>query len=299
MAKSPIKKPAAKPAAKASTSRAVAMPSTPKGGSLVTSVDADEFAAYANAGRENVTTRDMIIPRLAILQKLSPQIDKKNGGAQFIEGAEVGDIVDVTTGDLFKEGLHFLPCYFITQWLEWAPRKSGKGLIATHDDDKVLQGCTQNDKKQWVNKAGNYIAQTAQFYGLNLSVEGVPRPSFIPMASSQLKAARKWNTLAGSELLTRKDGSSFIAPLFYRTYELTSGEESNSEGDWMGWVVSRSVALPELGNPPFNRRDWNVIKDMAIAMLKSIQSGAVRAQHGEDMPAEANVGDRGDDRGAM
>jgi hypothetical protein len=102
----------------------------------------DVFAAHAGDGLENVTASDLIIPRLAILQDLSPQVKKTK--PEYIEGAQVGDICDVGTSELFEPPLIFLPVHYVKQWLEWAPRASGKGLVKIHNDNSILEKCTRD-----------------------------------------------------------------------------------------------------------------------------------------------------------
>lgn len=207
-----------------------------------TEVDNDIFGQFAGEGLENVGATDILIPRLMIAQQMSPQINKKK--AEFIEGLEIGQIFDVGTGDVYADGITFLPVLYRKDYLEWAPRDTGKGLQGVHTDPAILDQCTPNEKKQPTLPNGNIIIETAQFFGLNIT--GGRRPSFIPMASTQLKKSRKWNTLASSEKLRRADGSEFTAPLFYRSYLLTTGEESNNEGDWSGWVINRGPTLQEI-----------------------------------------------------
>lgn len=237
----------------------------------------DGFESFANAGLENVTAADMLVPRLAILQALSPQVNKRK--AEHIAGAEVGMIADVGTGELFPDGVWFLPVLYRKDYLEWAPRDSGKGLVAVHSDPAILDGCQSNERNQPILPSGNYIAETAQFFGLNLSAGA--RHCFVPMASTQLKKARRWNTLAMGEKLKRADGSEFTAPLFYRTYMLTSAEESNSEGDWFGWSIQRAQALPELTLEEHGY-DWRRLKSVATSFLDSLAKGEARGDLSDD-----------------
>ena len=130
-------------------------------------VVADDFADHAGGGLENVGAGDLLVPRLAILQDLSPQLKKSK--TEFIEGAKVGDICDVGTGELFPEGIMFLPVYYRKDYLEWAPRASGKGLVNIHADPAILDQCSRNEKNQPILENGNLIAETAQMFGLNLS----------------------------------------------------------------------------------------------------------------------------------
>lgn len=230
-----------------------------------------DFEQFAGAGLDNVGADDLLVPRLSIIQSMSPQRQKKK--AEYIEGAEEGMIADLGTGELFPDGLWFLPVYYRKEYLEWAPRDSGKGLIHIHSSPAILDQTSKDDKGRNALPNGNYIAETAQFFGLNLSAGG--RMSFIPMASTQLKKARRWNTLATGEKLRRKDGSEFTAPLFYRTYLLGTAEESNNEGSWFGWTINRGDALPEI-NFQSHGMDWRVLMENAKRFLDSLVKGEIR-----------------------
>lgn len=234
---------------------------------------ASDFEAYAGDGLDNVKATDLLVPRLAILQALSPQLKKQK--AEYIPGAEEGMIADLGLGELFPEGLWFLPVHYRKDYLEWAPRESGKGLVAVHASEDILDQCKRDDRGRMVLPSGNYIAETAQFYGLNLSAGG--RMSFIPMTSTQLKKARRLNTLAMGEKLKRGDGSEFTAPMFYRTYHFGSAAESNNEGDWYGWTIQRGKALPEL-DPNEDGYSWQALKEQAISFRESLVRGEV---HGD------------------
>lgn len=232
----------------------------------------DAFSAMAGEGLENVTTRDLIIPRLTLLQALSPQVQAKK--PEYINGAKVGDICDVGTQEIFDAPLLFLPVHYIKQYLEWAPRSSGKGLVKIHDDASILDHCKPDEKNRPTTKDGNYIAETAQFFGLNMSAGG--RKCFLPMASTQLKKARRWLTLATSEKVTRLDGSSFTPPLFYRLYNLSVADESNAEGDWAGWKIERGERLQDFAP------NWREHYDEAIAFRESLKRGEIRGDVGAE-----------------
>src|SRR5688572_5056837 len=207
----------------------------------------DDFSAFEGMGTgfENVTARDLLIPRLTILQGLSPQVSR--GKAEYDPEAKVGDIYDVGLQQRFPEGIVFVPVFYQKQWLEWAPRASGKGLQGIHDTDELVDQMTEKDEKgRPCLKNGNYLAETAQLYGLNVSADF--RKSFVPMSSTQLKKARRLLTLATGEKLTRADGSQFTPPLFYRSYSLTTVPESNNEGNWMGWKIERGAPLTDYAN---------------------------------------------------
>jgi hypothetical protein len=202
----------------------------------------EDFEQYAGEGMENVGARDVLIPRLAVLQALSPQTKKQR--AEYIEGAKEGLICDVGTRDLIGEKLHFLPAMYNKVWVEWAPRDTGRGIVRIHADDSILASCGVNDRNQPVTKEGNLIAETAQFFGFNLDRD--MRRSFLPMSSTQLKIARQWMTMATGEKLKRADGSLYPAPIFYRSWELTTVPTTDGDNDWYLWKVEPGPSMPEL-----------------------------------------------------
>jgi hypothetical protein len=250
----------------------------------------DFFQDNAGAGLENVTAADMLVPRLTLLQSLSPQLKPRD--VSYIEGAKVGDICDVGTGQIFGQGpVLFLPVYYRKDYIEWAPRASGGGLVAIHSDPSILEQTTRNDRKQPILPNGNLIAETAQFYGFNLSAGR--QMCFLPMASTQLKKARKWITLAAGEKLRRNDGSEFTAPLFYRAYELGVAEESNAQGEWAAWTVNRGPALPEMD---FDGTAWQSIAKQAADFRLAIMAGDAK---GDMSDINSDVERAHSDRDAM
>ncbi len=248
--------------------------------------DPDGFSELAGAGLENVGASDLLVPRLTILQDLSPQLKKAK--TEFIKGAEAGNICDVGTGEVYPDGIMFLPVFYRKDYLEWAPRNTGKGLVQIHSDPIILDQCTRDDKNKPILENGNYIAETAQFFGLNLSADG--RKSFIPMASTQLKKARKWLTVSTGERLQRKDGTKFTPPLFYRCYKLTTALESNNDGEWYGWKIERDCTLPELKGMGF---EWPEMKQESIDFLNSLVAGKANIDKSQMEDGSQNIDHEG------
>jgi hypothetical protein len=237
-----------------------------EGGAVGAALDLSEyFQGHANSGMEKVTSKDVLIPRVGIIQKMSDQVNKNHSA--YIEGVEIGMICDLSTGEIIDPPMHFLPVVWDKVWLEWYPRKSGKGLAAIHPTDDILTQTKPNEKNQPTLPNGNYVAETAQFYGLNLSAGR--RPSFIPMTSTQLKKSRRWITLAKGERQINPNGEEYIPPLFFRSYLLSTANESNTEGDWEGWVIQRGLSLPELPN-------WKNIFRQAVEFRESIAASISR-----------------------
>lgn len=257
--------------------KSAAVAKVEKGTALETTTGDDFFGQFEGDGLQNVRPSDLIIPRITILQALSPQVQPKK--PEYVQGAQVGDICDVGTGEIFEAPMLFLPVYYAKQWLEWAPRASGKGLVAIHNDNSIIDQCTKDEKGRAITAEGNLISETAQFFGLNLSAEG--RRSFLPLSSTQLKKAKSWLTLSTSERAKRTDGSSYVPPIYYRVYQLSTVEESNAQGDWVGWRIERGPKLSEYS------KNWQEIATEAKAFRESIAKGEVRGDVGSEDHVES------------
>lgn len=204
----------------------------------------DSYLDSLPTGYDNVTSRDLIIPRLMILQGLSPQLDKNK--PDYIEGAKSGDFCDVATGDVWKDGIDIIPCFYANVYLEWAPRASGKGLVRNYgtDEARAHKNAKLNEDRQWITAEGNRIIDTATFFVLNMSAGGMR--SFIPLTSTQLKAARQWMTVITKQTRKRSDGTEVAAPIYWRVWHARSVGQSNAKGSWNGWKFAPGQTILEL-----------------------------------------------------
>ncbi len=202
---------------------------------------AAEIEEFAGMGTENVTTSDMLLPRLTLLQSLSPQLNKKK--VEFIEGAEIGDWVNVATGDCYKGELIAIPCHFRVSFIEWGKGRSG--LVHNWGQDaSCLKNTTQNEKRENILPSGNKISETSEWF--LLIQDGILwKPAFFPLTSTNLKVSRKWMTISRAEVLQGRNGP-FTPPLFYRSWKLTPIEDSNDQGSWYTFVPSQSSTILEL-----------------------------------------------------
>ena len=80
------------------------------------------FAQDAGAGVADLSSEDLAIPFLKILQKMSPELDD-------IESAKSGDIINTVTKDIIKgkDGVRVVNCAYSLQYIEWEPRGTGTG----------------------------------------------------------------------------------------------------------------------------------------------------------------------------
>ena len=101
--------------------------STGGGGKSVTKRDEDDGGSLVliqenapahiktegNRGSENVGTDDLVIPRLEIVQALSPAVKKGDPG--YIKGAELGDLTNSVTRKNYGESVLVIPVHYTKQ----------------------------------------------------------------------------------------------------------------------------------------------------------------------------------------
>lgn len=168
---------------------------------------------------------DNTIPFLAILQKGSPQVNRKK--PEYIEGAEAGMLVNTALGRVFPgdTGVVVIPCGFTKNLVEWVPRTAGGGYVATHPFDLAeaqKRGAKRADGGI-VLPSGNQLAETAYTF---VMIDGAP--AVIGATSSALRPMRDWMSLRNS----------FNQPSCARQYRLTTVYQENDKGDWFNWRVA-------------------------------------------------------------
>ena len=255
--------------------------------------DTSLFDDFAGEGFGKTTASDFVIPRIGIIGDLSPQLKKNK--AEYIEGVQVGDLVDIAMGEILARGFDdetftFLPVVRVKEAIEWKPRTAGGGIVSRHILDgedfaayASSKGASLNDKNEWKLPNGNEIIETHQYYGINLKSG---RPSFIPMKKSNLKIARKWFTQMRDLKLPSGKG----APMFYRTYEIGSFLDSGNGNDWPNFTVTGGKLLTEVDG-------WQDIALAASELLKIIQEGNYRADIENEAADVENEAAESDDDG--
>ena len=201
------------------------------------------FQEDAGSGLENMTAEDFTIPRLKILQALSPEVNKIDG--KYIENAASGDIVNPVTKELYTEesgGCLVLPVGYKRMFLEWQPRETGGGLVHQHLDASILSKTTKDKTGADILENGNYIQTSATHYVLLIDGDSFQQV-MITMAGTQLKKSRTWNSVMASVKVKSSDGRIFTPPTYSHKYKLTTVAESNDRGTWFGWNIELVGAL--------------------------------------------------------
>ena len=198
-----------------------------------------DLESLAGAGMETVTMRDMSVPFLKILQTLSPELKKSK--AEYVEGAEEGDIMNTVTGKLAKE-VQVVPCFYQFVVNEWKPQRGG--FVASHfEGDPIIASAVQttdaDGKRILQAKNGNVLVDTANWYVLVKDRNDQWTWGVIAFTSTQLKYSRKLMTRLQSVKMEGKNGP-FTPPIYAHILEMSTVPESKGDNEWMSWKIDLS-----------------------------------------------------------
>lgn len=241
-----------------------------KPGSL-TPFNEPNYAADAGAGYEHVTTEDMKIPYLTILQALSPQVQKKN--EKYVIDAEPGMILETVSGKVFNQ-ITVIPCGFRKAYVEWVPRTQGGGFVKAHSDANILNLCHKDEGSNLdVLPNGNSISTTA-YHSVMLVEDGGVKPCMISMTGTQLKHSRTWMTLMTSLKMKGLDNSTFTPPMYAYHWKLGTVNETNKKGSFYSWSFTQGELVRSV-------EMFNDAKQLHTSVTKS-QLALANAPHEEE-----------------
>lgn len=197
--------------------------------------DRPDYVTDTGRGSEGVTTDDMSLPRLSIIQDLSPQ--RKKSEDAYIDGAEEGMIFNTASNTLFPAGnVVVIPCFFRAEYAVWKDRKKGGGFGGAFSEEA--------DAERWISEQEDAADWAASYTHQHFCIMVHPdhteqKPHLedvvVSMSRSQLKPSRKWNTMVQSAGGDR----------FSRAYKLSVIQDKSNKGDFFNWSVKQLGYVPE------------------------------------------------------
>lgn len=204
---------------------------------LAFSQEAPDYISFGTTrGSEEVKSTDMVLPRLEIVQALSPIKDVM----EIKEGSFFNSVTQESLGDL----VYFIPVYYRMEWLVWKDQDEGGGFMGsfnTESDAKArMQDAIQDDPKLAgkTEKGRDIIAviDTPVQYGLLVTPEGETQQIVISMPKTKAKISRKWNAMiqiAGGDR-------------FSRVYKLSTFKDENKNGQkFFNYVIQPAGFTPK------------------------------------------------------
>jgi hypothetical protein len=197
-------------------------------------------------GSEGVTLSDMTIPRLEIIQSLSPQ-RKKNDPA-YIAGAEEGLIFNTASHKLYGTKVYVVPVLWRKEYVTWRDRNKGGGFCGAFPTfDAAEQAVASRD-----DHADIEVLDTAQNFVLVCAADGSgAEEAVVSMSKSKMSASRQWNTLV------RMAGGD----RFSRVYRLETVLTKGAKGEYYNWKITQLGATPP------------ALFERAVSMYESVAAG--------------------------
>ena len=194
--------------------------------------------ALAGGGLEEVTSEDVQIPFLRVLQALSPQIKKSDPA--YIKGSEQGGIFNTVTKKFWNgdDGVIVIPTYFQKKLLEFVPRSEGGGFVGEINPKNLPKIVKENGMEMLEN--GNELVRTAQHYVKIVHDDGTLENAIVDMKKTQLKKSREWVSMMGMFKYPKEAGQNLVGKTmdsWYNMFRLTTVEESNDKGSWYTWKI--------------------------------------------------------------
>ena len=232
----------------------VAVAEEPARKAVSTQVD---YGDDVGAGLEGVTSSEMLIPFLRMIQPTSPQLDPTSPA--YDEDAKGGMIVHTASGEFYPAlnsgkqafpGVGFIPAFRDTSFTEWVPKvseggqgPSGGGFRGSWDanDPRIAQmKKEQGAYKKLKTPDGTELVETYSVYGVVVprAADGTwltedATQGVISFTSTQIKKYRL--------LLTRLMalvGTPPRFPIWCWRWNLTTVPESNKHGSYFGWRLT-------------------------------------------------------------
>lgn len=191
----------------------------------------DHLRNGTGAGNENVSSDDMTIPRLDVIQQLSPQIDPTS--PKYIEGAKLGHVFNSLSGQLYTH-CFVVNLHFDTRYQVFKKRKFGGGFEGSFANE--AEALAHLDSAGLPRDQYD-VSETAIHKCLLLDDQGLPdQPVLIYMSGSKMKVSKDWNSA-----IRLKDPR---ADRFASVWTLSSAGEKNKQGqpyqnfkvDFAGWA---------------------------------------------------------------
>lgn len=239
-----------------------------------------DFSQDAGAGMEGATAESFAIPFLAVIQKMSPQVDEANP-AQYIEGAKPGMLLDTVSRKFFdgKTGLIIVPCAYRRVFIRWGGRDSRnpgfKGELSADEiavmraEKKIVEvdgRLYAPEKDGSVNpETSDRFSDTRNHYVLIVDQQtGETTQALMSLTSTQIKKSKSLMSMLGN-VRFKSDRGDYQPPTYGCQIKITTVPESNDKGNWHG------VAFEFAG--PVDRSE---VYEKAKAFNNSVKRGAVQ-----------------------
>jgi hypothetical protein len=177
----------------------------------------------------DIDANDITIPRLAIAQALSPQINRNK--PEYIEGLQQLDMFNTVTGENYGTGpLTFTPLLFRKRAIEFIPRNQGGGVKDANVSIVLGKNGQYRDARLNFGADGKPPVATLFHEFICVLLDSMSLIA-ISMKTSQLKVSKAIN------YVLREDAEMRKLPAFARAWTIRTVEQTNAKGTFGNFVA--------------------------------------------------------------
>lgn len=222
-----------------------------------------EWAKGQGRGNENVTSNDLVLPRLEIIQSLSP-IREDNPDA--VEGC----FFNSATMELLGDVVYLVPITYKVEYIVWTIFDEGGGFHGSYESKGEAEARFNELVSDGAEPAHLEIVDTPTHYCLMVKPDLTTQQIVVSMPKSKAKVSRRWNAavqIGGGDR-------------FSRIYKFATFKDKNKKNQSfynyvvtpMGYapklVFEQAEKLYELFRTSAVRTDYNTV-DVAGRMAES------------------------------
>jgi hypothetical protein len=250
-----------------------------------------------DAARHQQTFRihDLSIPRLTVLQDLSPQVKERD--AAYVPGARPG-LIHNSVAKWVVPSIDFVPARYVVRYLAWRPRPVGGLIDGTLTEDQVKTNFKPDGFGTWTGFITKKLRRDAEPEAIRVEVKETPewigmvRPTpaegepggewtrcAVSFGSSKAKVAKDMNSIIEMAVQRRPDGTKFTPASFWHQFRLDTAIESSGTDEYFNY---RPTHLGLTKDPRF----LEVIED-ARKLKEAVDRGEVDVVDSNQVGEEA------------
>ncbi len=216
---------------------------------------------YANTGLDHIQREDLQLPRLALAQGLSPQLNKKK--PEYIDGLSLGDVFNSETGEVLGTGPWDIAIIRADspRYVEFIPRDDGGGVRDPNvpADDPRTEFTVDPETGDRVNPLATKFYD---FLAIFLHNREMIALSF---KNTGLRVARHLNTLMKMRKV-KIDNDTKTLPIFMGKYRLEAIMQQNAKGDFANFKIDNAGLVEDEEILRFLAEQYEAVKEKNLVI---------------------------------
>jgi hypothetical protein len=247
----------------------------------------DDFAEYAGLGLEAIKSSDLVVPRVTILQAMSPAVTAEDSDVK------AGVIYNLTTGESLGKSVEFVLLNYWLSRTKWEPDEDGKQVIGAPIECIAPDGENGSrygacGKCQFANWDGKKPPLCTDFKNLIMLIK--PNNGGWEDANWANFAAKRSALTPTNRLLTTVKTwiqSGVKMPIFAGIYEMSAGRREGQGGVFYVPDFKRIGIVPKTALAGVHAR-WSEFEEIRAEAIK-VAAEQNAAEGDDESPAGATA----------